>query len=811
MNNIFQKILLICLIAIGFTNMNARELLNPKSTIIDIGYTKPQKNYDVNVAPDWVYYSSLSKLTDKLIQSKERVLSERFDCEIDYLGRENCSIQQVDCTALLQQDDGIAIKKNKTITFNANTEESTNCSSNSYTSCETEVLLKTIYFTMYYYSTPSGPSDRVWVTSATPIGSPFPSTGNLCGAAKCMAEMVLSKSGIQLNAIVDSIELGNWLMYAWNNYTMTHGPKNIPIQAYVTIYKKHSCPSDFKIKKEGNNYICEKEYSYYEYKCKTDTNNYDRPWIGPVKDTGGDCQGQCGPYGCVCNSPTPPKNNCVRDDFVCPFDENQLCTITTDDKSSKNNIINGFIYENGTAQTFKNTVEKDKSCPNGLTWNKDKDICEDTVKYECLKSDYYYDDNLGECIKPVECKGELNSEGICVEKSIANCPQGYIYDSKINLCVSNPICDKGIYNTTTNLCEEKISCPLESTFNQNTKRCEKILSYNSLKCEVGELKDGIPNYCQTKPILETPKYEGDIIKSWYMCDSCLTDSKKRNELLTSFKEIILAAGGTTANLTVSGNNYILNHNSKKVINLSLSSGGNVNVPAGASITIRNNGITVGGTSLTGVKPVLYMKASLSCENFSFVPQKGNYPAYTKCDNIPGKFAKCSEGYNIGYIDGDAVCFKIPSCPNDYKLSKDGMSCIKNLTCAIGHIPDYTKNSCVKVETGFEIDLNQSLYIKEFDCLGGISERGVCSFVSTCAREGQLETEIDKCVLLPDFSCPDDVTAKCAEGSYYKDGQCFALPECPLGTVYNFETKLCSSAAVCEEGFFLQDNKCVKGE
>ena len=72
----------------------------------------------------------------------------------------------------------------------------------------------------------------------------------------------------------------------------------------------------------------------------------------------------------VCNSPTPPKNNCVRDDFKCPFDSNQLCTITTDDKSSIDNIINGYVYEAGNAQTFKNTVEKDKSCPNGLTWNK---------------------------------------------------------------------------------------------------------------------------------------------------------------------------------------------------------------------------------------------------------------------------------------------------------------------------------------------------------------------------------------------------------------------------------------------------------
>lgn len=834
---IFKILFYSCLIVLS---LNANELIKkPNSPIIDIGYTQPQKSYSPTIAPDWVYYSTLTRITDKLIQTKERILSEKYDCETDYLGRENCSIQQTDCTAQLQQDDGIAVLKKKTITVNKiRKETSTNISN----TIEGDRLIPSnlgaytgTLFTLKYGSTgfynpqqmfnDGYQKDGKFAMKMFNFGSgwgifaifPIPNKVSVIQNKGAILN-IGSTASVWPNALISTPDatfatiLVEWnnipssLSYSCDDYCMISKPTNV---LGITNWE---CPETFVdadgIKSESGK--CKKEYSYYEYKCKTDTNNYDRPWIGPVKDAGGDCQGQCGPYGCVCNSPTPPKNNCVRDDFKCPFDESQLCTITTDDKSSIDNIINGYVYEAGNAQTFKNTVEKDKSCPNGLTWNKDKDICEDTVKYDCLKSDYYYDDNLGECIKPIECKGTMVN-GKCVEEPSPSCEDGYTYNKSLNLCTAVPICDKGIYHTVSNLCEEKVVCPVNFKFNEANRRCEKLMSYESLTCNIGKLKDGTPNYCQTDAILTTATYSGEASKTWYMCDSCLSTASTRDELLAAFKEIVSATGGTTATLTASGANYVLNHNSKKPINLSLSSGGSVNVPAGTSITVRKDGVTVGGTALTGVKPVLMIKASISCGSSSVVPASGDYPSYTKCNDVPGKWAKCPNGYQVGYIGVDAVCYKPPTCTSGFELSSDGMSCVKNLVCEAGYLADYRKNACVKIESGYEMNLANSIYIYNIDCIGGVNDKGICSYISTCKGTGKLDVEIDKCVVLPEFSCPDDVTAKCAEGSYYKNGKCLSIPTCPKGTKYDYERNVCGTIGSCSTGFTYNSDsgKCEK--
>jgi conjugal transfer mating pair stabilization protein TraN len=73
-----------------------------------------------------------------------------------------------------------------------------------------------------------------------------------------------------------------------------------------------------------------KEYSYYKYLCSNETSS--QGYNYSVIDSGGDCNPQSSNdlidtnrdgVGDSCNSPTPPSNNCRRDEFLCKFDENR--------------------------------------------------------------------------------------------------------------------------------------------------------------------------------------------------------------------------------------------------------------------------------------------------------------------------------------------------------------------------------------------------------------------------------------------------------------------------------------------------------
>lgn len=82
---------------------------------------------------------------------------------------------------------------------------------------------------------------------------------------------------------------------------------------------------------------CKQNYSYYHYKCQADVNQYGMGWSGPV-DNGTDCLGACPSgrsEGCVCNLPTPPANNCVQQQFLCPLDAKAPCVNRTGNTVTK--------------------------------------------------------------------------------------------------------------------------------------------------------------------------------------------------------------------------------------------------------------------------------------------------------------------------------------------------------------------------------------------------------------------------------------------------------------------------------------------
>jgi len=81
-----------------------------ESKIVDIGYTHPKSSYSSTRPKELVSSIPLEQFVDNLLDQKGRVLSEKYDCEIDYLGRENCPLQSSMCQGQEEFEPGLSTK-----------------------------------------------------------------------------------------------------------------------------------------------------------------------------------------------------------------------------------------------------------------------------------------------------------------------------------------------------------------------------------------------------------------------------------------------------------------------------------------------------------------------------------------------------------------------------------------------------------------------------------------------------------------------------------------------------------------------------
>lgn len=113
-------------------------------------------------------------------------------------------------------------------------------------------------------------------------------------------------------------------------------PTYAPSLSKGVCYGSSTCDSGFSpVSNDVSK--CYQNYSYYAYSCPTTINNYGNGYLGPIT-SGADCLGAC-PNGriqdCVCNSPTPPAQNCSQQDFTCPIDAAKKCTNSSGETSTK--------------------------------------------------------------------------------------------------------------------------------------------------------------------------------------------------------------------------------------------------------------------------------------------------------------------------------------------------------------------------------------------------------------------------------------------------------------------------------------------
>ena len=144
----------------------------------------------------------------------------------------------------------------------------------------------------------------------------------------------------------------------------------------------------------------------------------------------------------------------------------------------------------GHSTEHKESIIKDKSCPEGTIFNKEDNVCVATNSFQCLTEGFSYDPLLGECVKIPSCDGMIDSTtGNCLLKKEISCAEGYEYNAAVQKCEKNPFCDKGTFNSINHLCEEsagQTGCPSGFTFNPVTNRCEKPLVTQIRKnCEEG--------------------------------------------------------------------------------------------------------------------------------------------------------------------------------------------------------------------------------------------------------------------------------------------------------------------------------------
>ena len=837
-----------------------------ESNIIDIGYKYPKTNYNPTIPKELVSSDPLEEFVDNLLDQRGRVLSEKYDCEIDYLGRENCPIQSNVCEGEGQFDRGVSNKIDRTVyklkeQKTVPREESLNpnqiagdyklapnygnvdgsrfnilyshsAKGGKLPSAQTlynEGYQKDGKFAMRIFNYGSGwggigiiPSpDRITtiVNSGSTVGTPA-------------SWQIKSGNGNYAVAVAEWDSIPSSLSYRCDDYCLIGKPDDNSFG-----FSTYTCPSDYLdadgiISESGQ---CKKEYSYYEYSCKTDKNLYDLPWIGPIIDAGGDCEAVCGDYGCSCNSATPPLDNCTRDTYICPTDSDQLCNITTEEGDSLDQVVGNYIYQNGTVNTYSKEIIIPKTCANYETWDKATDKCVSELVLECKAEGSFYDENLKKCVQYIEKTDENPS-----------CESGGYYDSSLGSCVSTPICDNGVFDIHEKRCVIPVTCLDGFSYSSESENCERPLETKIMKCPQSSdiYEEGNPDVCKTSPVIATAKYDGESLGYWWHCDSCYGSDSIKN----AFLEGIAGAGGTSVTKIRSSTDVdekyfrrtyeiTTNATSPYFIQFNSSDGGIVINPGDvihwSSRKFLNT--TTGKSISAGGKPYLYIHSSIECSSWRTEPGTKDYPAHQVCNDPINQYAYCPDGFELTTDpSGGQLCYVPPTCQTGYTMSSNGLYCSINATCEAGYTADYDNNICIKDrDDGSEINLERATYELEAKCPYGelSTESGNCAIIPTCETGSIFNSSAGKCLYEGNFSpifCEPNYTfvtsldpflRENVSGSELASAQdldsvfsCVISdnPYCENGT-YNSSLDACSEAPICDTGVFdLSLKSCVIG-
>ncbi len=491
------------------------------SGIVDIG--RKITTTEIEVPKGYIYTNPTTTFSPNITTYNNRLQSELFQCENDFLGTETCPRGVEECSGYEEFIDGYSTKHHIKKTFFKmcilNTvKENDKC----YYDANNDGL-KDLYYTVIYNSRTvwsqvflngSNSKSENGILTMPPYSmlrvkhysaeacdddanhvvikiNDISKKDTWCNGSKNTGWIDVYENTTSSNTDIsysyyDAHSGGGWDRS--NMYEAIHTLNSTPPLNFtkevsgdnIYFYKSAQCPANTILQTDGT---CLMEYDYYTYHCPADTNYYQYPW--QIRDSGEDC----GNPTCT-NSDIVPTNNCVRSNYSCPNNPNSKCG-----KSIVEDIDcgDGYVWND-------NRCERLESFCGSSTYNASKDICEDITHYTklCTNAADIYSIELNKCVSNTEiCKngiyssetktcvmdfvGSCTTSGYaydlitqsCIDSNLKICTQdGYIFDSTKSKCIGTmTMCDTGkTYNSTTNKCEDNMCGELNTEDKNN--RCE---------------------------------------------------------------------------------------------------------------------------------------------------------------------------------------------------------------------------------------------------------------------------------------------------------------------------------------------------
>ena len=799
-----QRVFLYLLLIGLFTNLfgYVSNLIN-NSNIIDIGKQQEGANDITKISKIKVTVTPNMQEISPFIKSTARNIIDVKTCLTDKFGHENCPNDMVKCNAQQKTTNGYSTVHNRHIevaSIHYLPESPDDIIGNyknlpyvSYNSLKTSEVNPSGVFNegAYTYQEQNG-KKRIFYFKFNKIderamlclnnseiyySSP---NGNLAdGSKKC--GYIYKKNDVwgYSGTYKFTPSNGDTIYWAALNYSGPHGgsvniyscPLNKPLnwntmKCEPNKNEEYKCPNGFKLSADKT--YCYNDYKYYTYSCPTDTNMYGQSWEGPKISTGGDCLGNCGSYGCSCNSATPPNKNCIRDNFICPVDKTKTCSLVPDNSPEQGtiNYDNNYIYSLGESIKHTKTAETNMSCPINWTLNPKNGTCEKTPEYKCSLNGFVYDKELGKCIQNKVCDTNVRDPQTnkCLYKPSYNCPDdGYLYDAKLGKCTKSPYCDKGNFNILTNKCGENVNntmCPKDFSFNKDRDRCEKPMG-------------NIIKFTEHKGRMWVGKIGDNYLHGWCEMDSFKTKFKVINKNLVEDFVVDMAKF----------DDYIGVVLNDKYVYVGPYDGNTLYVSNGHVVYYQN-----GNSKKTG-------KCELSTSWKKYPNKEAKYALVNGTNNVNVKVEVSGGGE--GYA---SFHFKFKG--------RNTIQCIDNAYCSIqysnncpsGYVYDNSNDICYIPKPNVNTDLSNLVYWVSPKCDNGAYDKTKkqCVYEPTCSGDDS-SISFDKdnhvCTESPSIICEDKQSLINTNVPGYENA-CINNDVCPIGSKSTFDKE--SNKSVCEE-------------
>lgn len=545
MNNLIKQLFytLIVVVIIDSTAYAISPFLQNKG-IVDIG--RKTSSSEIEVPLDYIYNEPSLTSVPNTITYNNRLQSELFQCENDFLGTETCPNGREECTGFEEFEDGYSTKHHVVKSFiklcplkTISVDDKCYYDANEDGVVDTIYIHKTdtikvwenVWLAGLYYD--SGGCE-MWDDGCSGSFKQYPQSHSVTGTITvgkygilkvrqyspqacdddtnthitklnditvldvgCNSTRDFTKTAysnmtdneVTLDYFMSTTHHGGGWDHYGDAYLYKYELEKVPPENFSWEYPTTSSIIFYRNAKCPANSVeqldgsCKMEYDWYSYHCPVDTNYYQYPWS--IRDSGKDC----GNPTCT-NSENAPLLNCVRQDYACPNNPDTKCGKSVIDEID---CGDGYVRND-------NRCERLESFCGSSSYNAAKDICENITHYTklCASSSDIYSIELDKCVSSIEiCKdGTYSIETkTCIMDFIGKCTMpGYSYDTNSQSCIDNTIeiCTQSgyLYDVQKKECLATMTmCETGKNYNNITNKCEDELcgnldtTNNNSRCE----------------------------------------------------------------------------------------------------------------------------------------------------------------------------------------------------------------------------------------------------------------------------------------------------------------------------------------